>query len=114
MNLLSDILSDTNLYNAWLKVQGNQGCAGIDGVSLDDFSKQLWVHLETLTRDVRHNNYHPKPLLRVEIDKPSGGTRTLSIPVIRDRILQTAVALVLTPRFEAEFENISFAYRKGR
>ena len=38
MNLLSEILSDTNLYNAWLKVQENQGCAGIDGVSLVDFS----------------------------------------------------------------------------
>ena len=111
---LTDVLSDTNLYNAWIKVQVNQGCAGIDGVSLTDFAAKLWLNLETLAQEVKYNRYHPKPLLRVEIDKPSGGTRPLSIPVIRDRVLQTAVALVLTPLFEAEFEDISFAYRKGR
>ena len=52
--------------------------------------------------------------LRVEIDKPDGGKRPLSIPTIRDRILQTAITLVLTPIFEEEFEDISFAYRRGR
>ena len=52
--------------------------------------------------------------LRVEIDKKSGGIRVLAIPCVRDRLLQTAVAMVLTPLFEAEFEDISFAYRKGR
>lgn len=115
MNLINQILTDTNLYNAWIKVQENQGCAGIDGVSLTDFANKLWLNLETLAQEVKYNQYHPKPLLRVEIDKPcGGGSRPLSIPVIRDRVLQTAVALVLTPLFEAEFEDISFAYRKGR
>ena len=57
--------------------------------------------------------YRPLPLLRVEIDKPSGGKRPLSIPTIRDRVLQTAISLVLTPVFEEEFESISFAYRRG-
>ncbi len=111
---LIDVLSDTNLYNAWIKVRENQGCAGIDGVSLDDYSNGLWNKLETLANEVRYNTYQPKPLLRVEIDKKSGGMRVLAIPCVRDRLLQTAVAMVLTPLFEAEFEDISFAYRKGR
>ncbi|MFW5443047.1 MAG: group II intron reverse transcriptase/maturase [Methylococcaceae bacterium] len=111
---LIDVLSETTLYCAWIKVYENQGCAGIDGISLDDFSEGLWNKLEILANEVRNNTYRPKPLLSVEIDKPSGGIRTLAIPVIRDRILQTAVTMVLTPLFEAEFEDISFAYRKGR
>lgn len=114
MSGLIDILSDTNLYNAWIKVHENQGCAGIDGITLDDFANGLWDNLETLANEVRYNTYQPKSLLKVEIDKKSGGTRTLAIPSIRDRVLQTAVAMVLTPLFEAEFEDISFAYRKGR
>ena len=114
MPSLVDVLSDTTLYNAWIKVLENQGCAGIDDVSLDDFSNQLWSNLEALTNEVQNNKYRAKPLLRVEIDKPTGGIRILAIPVIRDRVLQTAVALVLTPLFEAEFEDVSFAYRKGR
>lgn len=111
---LNDVLSDINLYNAWIKVRENQGCAGIDGISIDTFCNGLWDKLEALANQVRCKSYRPKPLLRVEIDKPSGGIRVLTIPVIPDRILQTAVAMVLTPLFEAEFEDISFAYRKGR
>ena len=103
MPTLSDILTDTNLYNAWTKVLGNKGCAGIDGVDLTAFSHKLWLNLETIVQEVKYNSYRPKPLLRVEIDKKSGGPRALSIPVIRDRVLQTAVAQVLPPLFEAEF-----------
>lgn len=111
---LVDVLADTTLYTAWSKVLENQGCAGIDGVGLPDFGKDLWGNLEALATEVRCHRYRPKPLLRVEIDKKSGGKRPLAIPSIRDRVLQTAVALVLTPVFEAEFEEISFAYRQGR
>ncbi|MEE9356406.1 MAG: group II intron reverse transcriptase/maturase [Methylococcaceae bacterium] len=102
-----------NLHTAWLKVLENQGCAGIDGISLDDFATHVQANLETLSNEVQYNTYRPCPLLRVEIDKKSGGIRHLSIPVVRDRVLHTAVAMVLTPLFEAEFEDVSYAYRKG-
>ena len=114
MPSLNDILTDTNLYNAWIKVHDNQGCAGVDGVRLTDFSKQLWLNLQTLSQEVQYGSYRPKPLFRVNIDKKTTGTRPLSIPVVRDRILQTATSLALTPLFEQEFEDISYAYRKGR
>ena len=111
---LDAVLTDSNLFDAWAKVRGNKGCAGIDGQTLEDFAEDLMANLDLLRMEVRSGSYRPLPLLRVYIDKKSGGKRPLSIPAVRDRVLQTAVALVLTPLFEAEFEDVSFAYRKGR
>jgi len=111
---LSDALTDFNLHQAWSKVYENQGCAGVDGQTLMAFAERLLVNLDTLRNEVRYGTYRPQPLLRVAIDKPGGGKRLLSIPAVRDRILQTAVTLVIEPVFEAEFEDCSFAYRKGR
>lgn len=111
---LSDVLSTTTLLQAWYKVLANNGVGGVDGVSLTDFEQHLLQNLDTLANEVNYGTYRPLPLLRVEIDKPAGGKRPLSIPTIRDRVLQTAMALVLTPLFEEEFEDVSFAYRKGR
>ncbi|HFC54169.1 MAG TPA: group II intron reverse transcriptase/maturase, partial [Gammaproteobacteria bacterium] len=111
---LDAVLTDSNLFDAWAKVRGNKGCAGIDGQTLEDFAKDLMANLDLLRMEVRSGSYRPLPLLRVHIDKKSGGKRPLSIPAVRDRVLQTAMALVLTPLFEAEFEDVSFAYRKGR
>ncbi len=111
---LNNVLSDPNLFSAWAKVKDNHGCAGQDGISIPDFEKKLLVNIATLRDEVRHGFYKPLPLLRIEIPKNSGGTRPLSIPSVRDRLLQTAVALSITPLFEAEFEECSFAYRAGR
>ncbi|PPC90169.1 MAG: CRISPR-associated endonuclease Cas1 [Methylobacter sp.] len=114
MPTIADALSALNLYSAWLKTAENQGCAGVDGETLAMFSERLQVNLDTLADEVRYGLYHPKPLLRVAMPKPDGSKRSLSIPCVRDRVLQTAVCLVLTPLFEAEFEDASFAYRSGR
>ena len=85
-----------------------------DRQTLMAFAGQLHLNLETLRNEVLHETYQPLPLLRVELEKPSGGLRLLSIPTVRDRVLQTAVTRVIEPLFEAEFEECSFAYRKGR
>ncbi len=115
MLCLSDVLNPLNLLEAWERVRTNKGVGGVDGVSLGDFELNLQHNLDTLRNEVEYETYRPLPLLRVYIDKPSGdGTRPLSIPTIRDRVLQTAVTLKLTPLFEAEFEEVSFAYRQGR
>ncbi|MGR9108437.1 MAG: CRISPR-associated endonuclease Cas1 [Gammaproteobacteria bacterium] len=111
---IDQVLAEGNLFEAWLKVLENQGCAGSDGESLADFGNALSRNLATLESEVRYGTYRPKALLRVEIDKDTAGRRPLSIPAVRDRVLQSAVARVLTPIFEAEFEDCSFAYRKGR
>lgn len=110
---LDEVISPATLFAAWEKVLSNKGVGGVDRQSLEDFELSLKQNLDTLANEVLYGTYRPLPLLRVEIDKPSGGKRPLSIPTIRDRVLQTAISLVLTPVFEEEFESISFAYRRG-
>ena len=110
---LNDILTDALLYEAWAKVKANKGCAGTDRQSIEGFQRKLDRNLSLLRQEVLQGTYQPKPLLIVRIPK-KGGTRTLAIPSVRDRVLQTAVALALTPIFEAQFEDCSFAYRKNR
>ena len=83
----------------------NQGCAGVDRQTLAAFAEHLHKNLETLWDEVLSETYQPLPLLRVELEKPSGGKRPLSIPSVRDRVLQTAVTRVIEPLFEAEFED---------
>ncbi len=111
---IRQVLSDSNLLQAWYRVKANDGCAGIDGESLSDFERRLFSRLALLKDEVRYRTYRPRPLLRVHIPKKSGGLRPLSIPAVRDRVLQTAVSLVITPLFEEEFEECSYAYRRGR
>jgi retron-type reverse transcriptase len=104
---LSDVLTDLNLHQAWSKVYENQGCAGADYQTLEAFADRLHKNLETLRDEVNYETYQPRPLLRVELEKPGGGMRLLSIPTVRDRVLQTAVTRVIEPLFEAEFEDYS-------
>jgi CRISPR-associated protein Cas1 len=111
---LDHVLTDANLYAAWDRVAENKGCAGADRQSIEDFELDLSQNLAKLCQEVLDGIYRPIPLLRVLVPKGAGGSRLLSIPSVRDRVLQTAVALVITPVFEAEFEDCSFAYRKGR
>ena len=111
---LDSVLSNTNLFAAWEQVKENRGCAGVDGQDLDVFEDNLNANLAKLQDEARAGSYHPLPLLRSWMPKKGGGQRPLSIPAVRDRVLQTAVARIITPLFEAEFEDCSFAYRKGR
>lgn len=111
---IGQVLSDANLLQAWYRVKANDGCAGVDGVSLASFERNLFSKLALLKDEVLYRTYRPKPLLRVNIPKKSGGLRPLSIPAVRDRVLQSAVSLIITPVFETEFEECSYAYRRGR
>ncbi len=114
LSLFRDALTYTRLFEAWLKVRANQGGPGIDGVTLEAFERTLADNLKQLQRDAVRGNYRPDRLLGVDIQQEGKKPRRLAIPTVRDRVIQTAVALVLTPIFEAEFEDASFAYRRGR
>ncbi len=112
---IKQVLTDSNLLQAWYKVRANDGCAGIDRETLSDFESGLMSSLALLRDEVIYETYRPRPLLRVHIPKKhSPATRPLSIPTVRDRVLQTAVTRILTPLFEEEFEECSYAYRQGR
>jgi CRISPR-associated protein Cas1 len=102
------------LSAGWEKVRGNGGASGGDRVTCDAFGIGSDMRIAELSRELISGAYHPGPLRFVDIAKPSGGTRRLSIPCVRDRVAQSAAAQLLSPLFEAEFEDVSFGYRPGR
>lgn len=102
------------LYQAFERVRDNGGCRGCDGITLGRFTAELEWQLDAIQSSLMARRYHPLPLLRFSVPKPRGGVRHLSVPTVRDRVVQSAAYLVTQGTFEAEFEDMSFAYRPGR
>ncbi len=102
------------LLAGWERIRANRGCRGCDGVTLGGFGRRLAAEIDSLQDSLLRGCYHPLPLLRLGIPKKSGGSRWLQVPTVRDRVLQSAVYLLVRERFEALFEDASFAYRPGR
>lgn len=114
-DLLERVLNKDNLSAAWKRVRANKGAAGVDGITIEDFPG--WAHSGNwikVTGALATECYTPLPVRRVEIDKPDGGKRQLGIPTLTDRIIQQAIAQVLTPIFDPEFSSNSFGFRPGR
>ena len=113
--LLELILQPDNVLSAWKQVRANKGAAGIDGMSIDDFP--AWAregNWKRIMAELRSGQYQPSPVRRVEIAKPDGGIRQLGIPTVIDRVIQQAIAQVLTPIFDPTFSNNSFGFRPNR
>jgi group II intron reverse transcriptase/maturase len=104
------------LWRAWANVRANDGVAGIDRITLADVEEYGIVRLlDELASELRDGRYRPLPARRVFIPKPgSSEQRPLSIPTVRDRIVQAAVKIVLEPVFEADFLPCSFGFRPRR
>jgi len=98
-------LSVGDLWLAWERVQENAGCAGADGVTVAQFGHRAARAIPALHQRVAEERYRPYPLLKIVVEKKPGGgaTRTLLVPAVGDRILQTAVARHLSRSFEEEF-----------
>jgi RNA-directed DNA polymerase len=105
------------LAEALRRVMINRGGAGVDGVGTEelranpDQQKQL---LETIKGELKARTYRPSPIRRVYIPKADGKQRGLGIPTVKDRVIQTAMMIVLEPIFEADFHEESYAYRPKR
>jgi group II intron reverse transcriptase/maturase len=112
--MLEAIGSRRALRAAFERVRENGGCRGADGMTVGDFAADLERQLDRLEASLLRRSYHPLPLLRFPVPKKGGGQRFLSVPAVRDRVVQTAVYDAVYPLFEAEFENVSFAFRPGR
>jgi RNA-directed DNA polymerase len=113
--LFDRVLQRDNLSAAWKRVRANQGAAGVDGMTIDEFL--AWAklgHWVRVTDELATGRYQPLPVRRVEIDKQEGGTRQLGIPTVTDRVIQQAIAQVLTPIFDPGFSNNSFGFRPNR
>jgi len=113
-SLIDKVYRKQTLKAAWHKVKDNAGAAGVDGQSVEQFEAGAEVYLEELERALRTAEYRPQPIRRVEIPKGGGKMRPLGIPVVKDRIVQTALKLVIEPIFEREFEESSYGFRPGR
>jgi group II intron reverse transcriptase/maturase len=102
------------LESSFQRVKDNHGSPGVDGVTVEQFEKDLSANLHRLSGELVSGAYLPLPLLQVLVDKGNGEARALCIPAVRDRVAQTSVLQVIEPILEKEFEDCSFGYRKGR
>ena len=112
--LLEQILERENMMTAYKKVKSNGGAGGIDGISTKDVRDYLVKNWSGIREQIRQRKYKPQPVKRVEIPKPSGGVRNLGIPNVIDRIIEQAVAQVLTPIVEPHFSEYSYGFRPNR
>ena len=101
---------------AWGQVRANRGAAGIDRQTIAEVERYgVRRLLEGLARDLRNGSYRPLAARRVFIPKPGGGERRpLSIPAVRDRVVQAAWKTVIEPIFEADMLECSFGFRPRR
>jgi RNA-directed DNA polymerase len=99
---------------AWRRVKSNKGSAGIDKVSIEKFEHKAQIYLEELHLSLKEQRYNPQPVKRVYIPKAGGKKRPLGIPVVKDRIVQTAIKMVIEPIFENEFLDNSYGFRPNR
>ncbi len=102
------------VWEAFKSVKANQGAAGVDGQSIQDFEARLAGNLYKLWNRLSSGSYMPPPVRRVDIPKANGGTRPLGIPTVADRIAQEVVRRYLEPLLEPLFHADSYGYRPGR
>jgi RNA-directed DNA polymerase len=112
--MMEQVLAAENLRKAWARVKANAGAAGIDGMSVEDFPAFCREHWPRLRSALMEGTYRPAPLRRVFIPKPDGRQRPLGVPTVLDRVIQQALAQVLTPLFESGFSDHSYGFREGR
>ena len=114
MELLEKILSRENLNEAYKRVYANKGASGVDGVTVEELLEHLKEHKAELLENIRTRKYKPQPVRRVEIPKDNGKVRQLGIPTVVDRVIQQAIAQVLSPIYEEQFSDSSYGFRPGR
>jgi len=107
-------ISKQVVWNAYERVKANQGAAGVDGQSIEEFGERLKANLFKLWNRMSSGCYFPPPVRRVEIPKSDGGKRPLGIPTVADRIGQMVVKEFLEPLVEPHFHPDSYAYRPRR
>lgn len=108
------VLSPENLGRALKRVRANGGAPGVDGVTTEELVPWLRGHWASVRQALDAGTYRPSPVRRVVIPKPGGGERFLGVPTCLDRLIQQAVAQVLTPLFDPFFSGSSFGFRPGR
>ncbi len=112
--LLERIIDRNNLNKAFKRVKANKGSHGIDGMKVDELLQYLKENGDSLRQSLLEGSYKPNPVRRVEIPKSDGKKRPLGIPTAVDRVIQQAIAQVLSPIFEETFSENSYGFRPNR
>ena len=114
-SLIDKLHSEATLRAAFTQVKANRGAAGVDHVSVEHYAKDVDANLRRLSEELRTGRYRPQQIRRHYIPKPgSQEKRPLGIPTVRDRVVQTALRMVLEPIFEKDFAAHSYGFRPGR
>ena len=114
-SLIDKVYADRTLELAWAKVRSNAGGSGVDRVTIARFAQDCPRGLLDLKEQLRTASYQPLPVKRVWIPKPgTNQERPLGIPAVRDRVVQTALRMVIEPIFEHRFAEHSYGFRPGR
>src|ERR1700674_1959116 len=112
--LMEAVCERENLKAALRQVKANKGSPGVDGMTVVGIKDYLKQHWPAIREQLLNGTYEPKPVRRVEIDKPDGGVRKLGIPTVLDRFIQQAVMQVLQRRWDRTFSDYSYGFRPGR
>jgi len=114
-SLIDKVASERTLELAWEKVKSNAGACGVDGITIGRFAKDSHSRLLAMKEQLKRDTYQAKPVKRVWIPKPgSAEKRPLGIPTVTDRVVQTALRMVIEPIFESRFAPHSYGFRPGR
>jgi RNA-directed DNA polymerase len=113
-SLIDEALRRENMATAHARVVSNGGAPGIDGMTVEALGEHCREHWPRIRQELLGGTYEPQPVRRVEIPKPGGGTRTLGIPTVLDRMIQQTLHQVLSPIFDPTFSDGSFGFRPGR
>ncbi len=109
--LLEEILSKSNMQQAYKQVTGNKGAAGVDDITVTEFAGQLKADWEAVKTSIETGTYQPQAVKRVTIPKLNGGERKLGIPTYMDRLIQQAISQELTKMYDAGFSEHSYGFR---
>ena len=114
VDLMQALVAPENMRAAWARVKSNKGAPGSDGMPIKDFPAFARTHWPAIRQALIDGRYQPQPVRRVLIPKPGGGERALGIPSVIDRVIQQAIAQVMTPIFDPQFSESSFGFRPKR
>ena len=112
--LIDVILSDSNVEEAIRRVKSNKGAAGVDGMKVDEIDEHFEANWKRIRQEILAKKYRPQSIRRVYIPKANGKKRPLGIPTVTDRVIQQAVAQVLTGIYDSGFSESSFGFRPNR
>lgn len=114
MKLIEEILEYSNIKDAIRRVKSNKGAAGIDDMSTEEIESYIEINYNDIVRQIMNKEYKPSPVRRVYIPKANGKRRPLGIPTVVDRVIQQAIAQVLSYIYDSSFSDSSYGFRPNR